>query len=297
MALYNEKMQAYQALIEQALPEYLPATDTPWATTARAMAYACEGGGKRLRPVLMMVFADLCGGDAKSVLPFACALEMIHSSSLVHDDLPCMDNSPLRRGKPSVHAAFGEDMALLAGDALLNRAFEVMLDPDTAPELPVASRQRAGFAIAQAAGIDGMMGGQTMDLECEHKRIDVETLETLQRGKTAALLRAACSAGAMLAGADEARVKAAAAYGEALGLCFQIVDDLLDATATAEQLGKPVGSDADHDKATYVTLLGLTEAREMAKKRAQEAGDALDAFGAAADDLRRLTEELLSRTY
>ena len=296
MALYNEKMQAYQALIEEALPMYLPGTDTPWATTARAMAYACEGGGKRLRPVLMVVFADLCGGDAKSVLPFACALEMIHSSSLVHDDLPCMDNSPLRRGKPSVHVEFGEDMALLAGDSLLNRAYEVMLDPRTASELPVDARLRAAYVIAEATGIDGMMGGQTMDLESEHKRIDVETLETLQRGKTAALLRAACTAGAILAGADDARVAAASAYGEALGLCFQIVDDLLDVTATAEQLGKPVGSDAGHDKATYVTLLGLTAAREMADKREQEAEQALDAFGPAADDLRHLTAELLSRT-
>lgn len=296
MALYNEKMQAYQALIEEALPVYLPSADTPWATTARAMAYACEGGGKRLRPVLMMVFADLCGGDAKSVLPFACALEMIHSSSLVHDDLPCMDNSPLRRGKPSVHVAFGEDMALLAGDSLLNRAYEVMLAPRTAPELPVDARIKAAFVIAEATGIDGMMGGQTMDLESEHKRIDAETLETLQRGKTAALLRAACTAGAILAGADEARVTAAAAYGEALGLCFQIVDDLLDATATAEQLGKPVGLDAGHDKATYVTLLGLTAARDMADKREREAQRALDVFGPAADELRRLTEQLLSRT-
>jgi len=296
MALYSEKMQAYQSLIEESLPKYLPATDTPWATTARAMAYACEGGGKRLRPVLMMAFADLCGGDAKSVLPFACALEMIHSSSLVHDDLPCMDNSPLRRGKPSVHVEFGEDMALLAGDSLLNRAYEVMLDPASAPEIPVDARLRAAFVIAQATGIDGMMGGQTMDLESEHKRIDAETLETLQRGKTAALLRAACAAGAILAGADDARVAAASDYGETLGLCFQIVDDLLDVTATAEQLGKPVGLDAGHDKATYVTLLGLTAAREMADRREQEAQRALDAFGEAAEELRRLTEQLLSRT-
>lgn len=297
MDVYTPQLNRDLEAVEAALPGYLPAGDTLQGTVSKAMAYACDKGGKRLRPVLLLAFTRLCGGDPAGSMPFACAIEMIHSYSLVHDDLPCMDDSPLRRGKPSVHAAFGEDMALLAGDALLTRAFEVMLDPQYTGKLSPQRVLRAAFLLARAAGIEGMVGGQTIDLESEGREIDLPTLEALQRGKTAALLRAACEMGAVLAGAPEEQRAAAAAYGEEVGLCFQIVDDLLDVTATAAELGKPAGSDESNRKSTYVTLLGEKRAGELARERAARAQAALQVFGPAAEDLRALSRALLVRRH
>lgn len=293
--MYTAVLENHRLRIEAVLPLYLPSAAGASAVTAEAMAYACEAGGKRLRPVLVMEFARLCGGDAEKALPFACALEMIHSYSLVHDDLPCMDNSPLRRGRPSTHAAFGETTALLAGDALLNRAFEVCLAPQNRIGLPADSVLNAAAVLADAAGQDGMIGGQTIDLQSEGKLIDSETLEELHRKKTGALLIAACKMGAILGSADAERVAAAESYGAHLGLAFQIVDDLLDATATAEQLGKPTGADEENQKSTYVTLYGLDGARQMAENETDAALETLSVFGEAADELRELTRVLLTR--
>ena len=296
-AIYTGQLQAHCDRFEAALPTYMPATGGLQTVVAEAMAYACEGGGKRIRPVLLMEFCRLCGGDPEAALPFAAALEMIHSYSLVHDDLPCMDNSLVRRGRPSTHAVVGETMALLAGDGLLNLAFETMLRPANYGTLPTPRVLGAAAALADAAGIDGMVGGQVIDLQSEGKEIDLSVLEALQRGKTAALLIAACVMGARLAGADEEQEQAAYRFGEQVGLCFQIVDDILDVTATAEALGKPVGSDADNDKVTYVSLLGLEQARALAAQRTAAAVAALDAFGAGADSLRQLANALLTRDH
>lgn len=293
--LYTDEMQRDLLYIEQALPRYLPAEGALWDTVSRAMAYACEAGGKRLRPVLMLAFCRLCGGKRETALPFACAVEMIHSYSLVHDDLPCMDNSPLRRGKPSVHAAFGENMALLAGDALLTRAFETMLNPAYKENLPAEAAMMAAFTLAEAAGIGGMVGGQTVDTESEKQEIDLATLETLQAGKTAALIAASCQMGAQLACAPAEQAAAAADFGRQLGLCFQIVDDILDVTSTAEKMGKPVGSDMENRKNTYVSLLGLKEAKRLAAERTSAAVRALALFGPAAEELRALARALLER--
>ncbi len=243
MALYTERLMRHCEAAEQAIAAALPAPEGE-VSVAPLMAYACEGGGKRIRPVLLLEFCHLCGGDTANALPFAAAIEMIHSYSLVHDDLPCMDNSPLRRGKPSVHAAYGETMALLAGDALLNRAFEVMLSPDTGVDS--AAALRAAYDLAHRAGIHGMIRGQVLDLACEGRQIDLATLQTLQEGKTAALLMAACRMGAILGGGSEQQVRAAGEYGYYVGLSFQIVDDILDVVSTAEELGKPVGSDTEN---------------------------------------------------
>lgn len=292
--LYGPRLSGHLSAIEEALPRFLPKKGGLCATVIDAMSYACAAGGKRLRPVLLLEFCRLCGGQAESALPFACALEMIHSYSLVHDDLPCMDNSPLRRGKPSVLAAYGEDMALLAGDALLNRAFETMLRPDETASLPPAAVLQAAFVLADASGIRGMVGGQVIDLQSEGKAISLETLEALQDGKTAALIMAACEMGAVLAGKQEA-IEPARRFGRGLGLSFQIVDDMLDATSTAEELGKPAGSDEINEKVTYVSLLGLEGARELASRRTAEAVGALDAFGAEAEELRHLAMALLER--
>ncbi len=297
MSLYTPKMKDYAALIEQAITAYMPATDTPQKTVAEAMAYACEAGGKRLRPVLVLSFAELCGCAAEKALPFACAMEMIHCYSLVHDDLPCMDNSLLRRGRPSTFAKYGEDMALLAGDGLLTRAFETCLSPKGVQAVGADKAVEATWCLADAAGINGMVGGQTIDLESEGKQIDLETLQVLQAGKTGALLRAACEMGAILGGADEGRRAAAIAYGVALGRSFQIVDDILDVTSSAEVLGKPVGADDENEKVTYISLLGLERSKALAAQYSAAAHEALTVFGDAAEDLRVMTARMLERTF
>lgn len=297
MAIYTQQLQAHCDRFEAALPAYMPRTGGLQTVVAEAMAYACEGGGKRIRPVLVLEFCRLCGGDPEAALPFAAALEMIHSYSLVHDDLPCMDNSPMRRGRPSTHAVYGETMALLAGDGLLNLAFETALSPQYRGGLPAERVLGAASALADAAGIEGMVGGQAIDLQSEGKEIDLSVLEALQQGKTAALLIAACVMGARLAGATPEQEQAARVYGEKIGLSFQIVDDILDVTATAEALGKPVGSDSENEKNTYVSLLGLEQARRLAGQRTDEALAALETFGDDAASLRQLAQALLTRDH
>ncbi len=293
--MYSDVLKQHLAAIEAELPVWLPANMADHVPVPEAMTYATAAGGKRLRPVLVMEFCRVCGGDPTAALPFACAIEMIHSYSLVHDDLPCMDNSPLRRGKPSVHAAYGETMALLTGDALLNRAFETMLSPKARRSVSAEAAMSAAFELADAAGIEGMIGGQVMDLRCEGQRLDMDTLVTLQAGKTAALIRAACRMGALLANANDAKLQAAYAFGYEMGLAFQIIDDVLDATSTADVLGKPVGSDEENEKTTYVTLLGVDGAKKFANTRTETALQALETFGKEADDLRKLARALLTR--
>ena len=293
--LYSESMRLALDAVERALPSYLPNTDTLQGVVSEAMAYACSAGGKRIRPVLLLEFCRICGGRMADAMPYACAIEMIHSYSLVHDDLPCMDNSPLRRGKPSVHVQYGEDMALLAGDALLNRAFECMLKPDAATDISADRRLRAAYVLADAAGINGMVGGQVIDLQSENREIPLAHLELLQEGKTAALIRAACVMGCVLAGADEATCAAADRFGREVGLCFQIVDDILDVTSDEATLGKPVNSDAENTKNTYVSLLGVENSRALAAERTAKAIEALACFGEAGKGLADLADALLHR--
>lgn len=293
--LYTRRLQEHLQQFEAAFSSFLPQEGMLQDTVVKAMHYACEGGGKRLRPVLVMEFCHLCCGEARRALPFAAAIEMIHSYSLVHDDMPCMDDSPLRRGKPSVHAAYGEAMALLAGDALLNRAFETMLDPANVAHVSAESALKAAATLADKAGIDGMIGGQVIDLESEGKTIDEATLKALQEGKTAALIQAACRMGSILGGGSEAQNEAACRFGYYLGLAFQIIDDILDVTATAEQLGKPVGSDEDNEKNTYVSLLGLDAAYALANEYTEKAVEALSVFGEERADLTALAQYLLKR--
>lgn len=295
--LYNDRMRQQLAQFEKALPAYMPQTGKLQTTVAEAMAYACKDGGKRLRPMLVLEFCRLCGGEPALAMPFAAAIEMIHCYSLVHDDLPCMDDSLMRRGRPSTHAVYGETMALLAGDGLLTLAFETMLRPENWVNLPPERALGAASALADAAGIDGMVGGQVIDLQSEGKSIDLSTLEALQEGKTAALLIAACVMGARLAGATPAQEQAARQFGENLGLAFQIVDDILDVTATAQELGKPVGSDAGNGKVTYVSLLGLEKAQGLAEQRTARALEALDTLDGETGALRQLAQALLLRHH
>lgn len=294
--LYTPVLDAHRRAVEEALPDYLPVGNLPQATVMRAMQYACSEGGKRLRPVLTLEFCRLCCGETERAMPFAAAVEMIHSYSLVHDDLPCMDNSPMRRGKPSVHAAFGEDMALLAGDGLLNLAFETMLDPARRAGVPAERALSAAFTLAKGAGIYGMVGGQVIDLESEGHAIGFDLLRVLQEGKTAALIAAACEMGCIIGGGGQKQTAAAQRFGIHLGLCFQMIDDILDVTSTPEQLGKPVGSDATNEKTTYVSLLGLDEVRRLAEEHTAAAVLALKAFKRDTTDLRTLADRLLSRS-
>lgn len=273
--MYQTILEYYAPLLEDALKTCLCRIPNEIPVMREAMEYAVLGAGKRIRPVLTMEFCRACGGKAEDALPFACSLELIHSYSLVHDDLPCMDDDAIRRGKPSVHKAYGEDMALLAGDALLTYAFEWSLSQTAAaPE-----RQLAALRIlAQCAGVDGMIGGQVLDLRSEGRDITVEELRNMHRLKTGALISAACRMGVAVAGGSREEMSAAEEYANRVGLVFQVIDDILDCTSDTQTLGKPVGSDAANHKNTYATLMGIGESRALAQTLTREAIKQLDVF-------------------
>lgn len=258
--MLHERLEAYACLTEEALGRYLPETDCAQKRILEAGRYSLLGGGKRLRPALMMEFYRLCGGSPEDILPFACALEMIHTYSLIHDDLPCMDDDDLRRGRPTSHKMFGEAMAVLAGDMLLNRAFELMLN-EPCPNVEPGNAFAAAGLIARMSGAFGMIGGQVLDMELEEKR-ESALVEPMIELKTGALFVAACGAGCQLAGANETLKNASAAYARAIGLVFQLRDDLLDLEGDAEKLGKATGADARQHKLTYVSQNGAAHTRE-----------------------------------
>lgn len=279
-------------LVEAALIRELEAGETLSATLADSMRYSLLAGGKRLRPILLMAAAEAVGGKGEDYLTTACAIEMIHTYSLIHDDLPSMDNDDYRRGKLTNHKIYGAGMATLAGDALLTLAFEVMMRQS---EATAAVKLAVVREVSMASGPNGMVGGQAIDLESEGQRISPDDLRRMHMGKTGALFRAAIRCGAFLAGASAAELRALTRYAESFGLAFQITDDILDVTGEAAAIGKPVGSDERNHKSTYVTLTSLSEAREMARKAVTEAVEALHPLGNKAAFLRELAEFLLSR--
>lgn len=285
-----------QQQVERWLDEALPEAEVPQKSVFTAMRYSLMDGGKRIRPMLVLEFCRLCGGSAAAAAPFACAVEMIHTYSLIHDDLPCMDNSDLRRGRASSHKKFGEASALLAGDGLLTMAFETMLSEKAVQNAGADRAARAAGILARAAGAYGMVGGQVLDLEAEGKKVSLHYLEEMDRRKTGALIIAAAKMGCVVAGADRKSMEAAEQYAAALGLAFQIQDDILDVTSTPEALGKTVGGDAQNEKSTYVSLLGLEKAKEQVKLLTQKAKDALQMFGDEAGELISLADSLASRT-
>ena len=256
-----------------------------------AMRYSFLSGGKRIRPALVMEFCSACGGNAEEALTAAAAIEMIHTYSLIHDDLPCMDNDDLRRGRPTAHIAFDEATALLAGDGLLTLAFETLLNSDH-----FAAKQ-AARALSRAAGICGMVGGQAMDMALEHKNdVDVATLRDMHSGKTGALISAACEIGCLFAGGTDEQMAAARVYSENIGLAFQIRDDILDVTGDADKLGKPIGSDEKSGKTTFVTLFSVKEAERYADELTDKAIKALGAFENI-ENLINISEFFLNRSY
>lgn len=293
LAMEN-RLNTLTALVEETLDRLLPAApeSLPQRHVMDAMRYSLKAGGKRIRPILTLEFCRLCGGMEQRATVPACALEMIHTFSLIHDDLPCMDDDDFRRGCPSCHKAFGEANALLAGDALAVLPFQILAEAD----LPAELRVQLIAELASATSAYGMIGGQTVDLENEQRTdVDLENLKGMYALKTGALIRAACRMGCIAAGAPE-RIPAADAYAERLGLAFQIVDDILDVTGTQELLGKPIGSDEAQNKTTFVTLLGLEGARKEADRLTQEALVCTESF-ADSGFLRALTEMLLCRFH
>ena len=239
------------------------------------MAYSLLAGGKRLRPVLVLETCRMCGGDVETALPFACAVEMLHTYSLIHDDLPCMDNDDLRRGRPTNHKIYGEATAVLAGDGLLTACFETMLE---AADLPAGRIVAAAGCLARAAGARGMVGGQVLDVAGEGHALTLAEVEELQQLKTGALISAAAEMGCILAGGSEGQRAAVRRYAQKLGLAFQIQDDILDVEGDEELMGKPLGSDRENEKTTFVTLKGVESCRELVDTLTQGAVEALSAF-------------------
>jgi len=275
------------------LNSVLPVADGPEGRVHEAMRYATLVGGKRLRPFLVLTSADLFGVSRASSLRVAAAVELIHTYSLIHDDLPCMDDDDLRRGQPTVHIKFDEATAVLAGDALLTLAFEVLGDAGCHPD-PVV-RANLVVALAEAAGAHGMVAGQMIDLIAENTDLDVNTITRLQQLKTGALIAFSCEAGAILGRASDPLRHALHAYAHDLGLAFQIADDLLDAEGDAEAMGKAVGKDDARGKATFVSVLGIERARTQARMLAEQAASHLDPFAEKADLLREVAAFVVDR--
>jgi farnesyl diphosphate synthase len=286
-------MSGVQAEVEDALSDFLPAAHLVPLKLHEAMRYTVLGGGKRVRPLLVYASGALFGADSAALARAACALEMIHAYSLVHDDMPCMDDDALRRGKPTVHVAYDEATALLVGDALQAQAFEVLASCDSLPPARLVGMLRL---LAEAAGSSGMCGGQAIDLDSVGLALNLEQLERMHQLKTGALLRASVLLGA-LCGKDlpAVELEGLKAYAVAIGLAFQVVDDILDATADSATLGKTAGKDAADNKPTYVSILGLDESKALAQKLRRDAIDALSPFGEQALRLRELADLIVQR--
>ena len=284
-----------QKLIERALDRYLPKANAKPATLHRAMRYSVFAGGKRLRPILCLAAAEACRGNVSNVLPLACALECIHTYSLVHDDLPSMDNDDFRRGRPTCHKVFGDGIAVLAGDALLTIALEIVSRTKPAPRYDISVLLRE---IAVAAGSQRLIAGQVADLEAEGKNVKRDQLQFIHENKTAAILKSSVRLGAMSANADARKLSAITRFGQRLGLAFQIIDDILDVTQTSEILGKSAGKDVAAKKATYPAVIGLEKSRAEARRLTRQAHSALSVFSSHdAEPLHALANYLLEREY
>jgi geranylgeranyl diphosphate synthase type II len=287
-------LEARCTLVDEALERLLPGEEVAPATLHRAMRYSIFAGGKRLRPVLVLAAAEACGGALENALPAACAVECLHTYSLIHDDLPCMDDDDLRRGRPTSHKVFGEALAVLAGDALQAIAFESVSRMSPAPGYVGADYV---CELAQAAGSRHLIAGQVMDLEGEGQKLSADQLRAIHEGKTAALLTCCTRLGGMSAGCASSQLDALTRFGRALGLAFQVIDDILDVTQTSEKLGKTAGKDVAAEKATYPSILGLDASRAEAARLTAEAHRALEIFGDAAQPLRLIADYLLAREY
>ena len=276
---FKEKLTEDIEIVDRYLENYLPTQEKYQKNIYDTMRYSIFAGGKRLRPVLTLECCKIVGGDIKKAMPFACAIEMIHTYSLIHDDLPAMDDDDYRRGRLTSHKKFGEAMAILAGDSLLNKAFEVAVDESLKTGIDPLIALKAISVIAQASGTEGMIGGQVVDLEAENKMIHVDHLRYMHLHKTGALIVASAKAGAISGGASEEEVKALETYSRNLGLAFQIKDDILDIEGNQEKLGKPIGSDVNNGKSTFVSLMGMEKSKQLVEDLSKQAIDCLSIFG------------------
>jgi geranylgeranyl diphosphate synthase type II len=289
----KEYLAAQQQLVDRELDRLVPPESVPPQTLHRAMRYSLFAGGKRIRPILCLEAARAVSGRVDGATPAACALELIHTYSLIHDDLPALDNDDYRRGKLTSHKMFGEAIAILTGDALLTLAFQVLAEIDSVSD---GRKVRMASELARAAGtVGGMIAGQVFDLEGEHKPPDAGLLESIHRAKTGALLRASVRLGAICAGADEDQFAALTCYGEHAGLAFQIVDDILDVEESSQALGKTAGKDAQQHKITFPAVYGLEESKRMAEREREAAHGALALFGERAGRLRELADLIVQR--
>ncbi|NJC87900.1 MAG: polyprenyl synthetase family protein [Desulfuromonas sp.] len=292
----KEYLRERAALVDAALDRWLPGETVLPPRLHEAMRYSVFAGGKRLRPILVIAACEAVGGTPERALHAACAMEMIHTYSLIHDDLPAMDDDDFRRGRPTNHKVFGEANAILAGDALLTEAFRLLADADATRGLDPAVSLRVIANIARCAGSQGMVGGQVVDMEAEGQSLDFATLQYIHTRKTGALFLAAIQTGAWLGGGDDDQLAALTRYGEAAGLAFQIADDILDIVGNQDELGKDVGSDQARGKATYPALLGLSEARRRAEGQRDLAVASLEPLGANAEPLRAIARYIVDRT-
>lgn len=290
---FSEELQYYAQKTQKELDKVLPSQDCPQKEVIEAMRYSLLAGGKRLRAALLLDFCKVFGGDENSAMTFACAVEMVHAYSLIHDDLPCMDDDDIRRGKPSCHIAYGEATALLAGDGLLTYAFELMLN---CKNLPADRVLKSAACLSKAIGFNGMIGGQVMDLANEGRSdITSEQLEATDLLKTGALIMAACEIGGILAGIDEEKLVFVRKYAQNIGIAFQITDDILDEVSNTEELGKPVGSDKLQEKITYVNLYGVEKAKEISANLIAEAKKNLKDLCIENEFLYKLADYILER--
>jgi geranylgeranyl diphosphate synthase type II len=288
----KQYLEDRRLMVEEALEVALPQQEGPEARVVEAMRYSLFAGGKRLRPILCLAASEAVGGDLKAAMPAGCALEMIHTYSLIHDDLPAMDDDDLRRGKPTNHKVFGEAIAILAGDGLLTEAFVLLSGYNSL--LPERAVQVIGV-IAEAASYRGMVGGQVVDILSQNKRADLETVQQMHSRKTAALIAAATESGALAGKGSEAQVAALARYGRAIGLAFQIADDILDIEGDTELLGKTTGADEARGKVTYPAAVGLERSRQAGNEMVNDALAALEEFDDRANPLRSLANYIITR--
>tara|TARA_B100000686_G_scaffold220623_1_gene227748 strand:+ start:1801 stop:2691 length:891 start_codon:yes stop_codon:yes gene_type:complete len=293
----SEYLAEGKDFIDQAITRFLPGEGAYPKSIHESMRYSMLAGGKRLRPILVIAAAEALGESRCSVLPFAVAVEFIHTYTLIHDDLPALDDDNFRRGKPTNHKVFGEAIAILAGDALLTQAFIVMSDVASLGGIPEKEILRASHEMAGAIGSTGVIGGQVVDLESENKIVDAATLEYIHVYKTGFLIRACVRCGAMLSQADPSQLSALSRYGENIGLAFQIIDDVLDIVGDKKMLGKDIGSDLGRDKATYPALFGLEESRKKAELLVETAIDSLETFDGRAQPLRDIARFFVERTF
>lgn len=282
--------------IEKLLKEYMPEEKGYQKTIFEAMNYSLKAGGKRLRPILTLEACRIVGGNEEDVIPFAIAIEIIHTYSLIHDDLPALDNDDLRRGRPTNHKVYGDAMAILAGDGLLNYAFEIMLSSSIGKENP-AKYLNAINEIAKSSGVYGMIGGQVVDIESEDKKIEMEKLDFIHLNKTAAIIVGCMRAGAIIGDATEEQLENITKYATNIGLSFQIADDILDITGDESKLGKKVGSDIDNNKSTYPSLIGLEKSKEIANDLINEAKTRISNIKGDTEFLNDLAEYIVARDY